>query len=87
MPLRFLIPNIPYINPVNAQDWTHKFAKYKRMGSSSIIKTDCFFTKLPMLYVANATAAKQISINRKVWSKPTAMYRGLGFFGANLGEH
>ncbi|KAL7412642.1 cytochrome P450 [Mrakia frigida] len=84
LPLRLLLPNIPYLNPLNEQDWTHKFAKYTRMGSTSIIKFNCLFTRLPILFVANAQAAKQISINRKVWSKPIKMYKGLGFFGANL---
>lgn len=86
MPLRFLIPNIPFLNPVTSQAWTERFDKYVRMGESPIVKSDCPGTKLPILHIGSAQAAKTINIQRKVWIKPVEMYQVLSWFGPNLGK-
>jgi hypothetical protein len=75
-----------YLNPVSAFNWSRRFGRFSSLGDAEIVKCECPFNQLPLVHVANADAARQISLNRKVWSKPTWMYRSLSFFGLNLSE-
>ena len=86
MPFRFLLPNVPILNPINSQAWTLRFKKYAALGDSPIVKSDCPGTKLPILHIGSAQAARTINVQRRTWIKPVEMYQVLSWFGPNLGE-
>nr|ASN66812.1 Cyp5490A1 [Phaffia rhodozyma] len=82
-PLRFFVPNIPLINPINRTHWAVRFERYRQI-QSSVFKTETPSKEHSSIWLADKMAIKTVSTNRKSWAKPIQLYKVLDLFGKNL---
>jgi len=69
-----MVPHVPFLNPKRLTDWSTRFGRYDRLGST-VTKTTTLMTGKSTVWLAEPRAVKVVSIDRRAWAKPTEMYK------------